>query len=231
MNLAIVVISSDDHIHVKVLHTLLQLNAVVNNSPIACNIHFCNNDPVSKAKIFKEVLTGSFDKTVWLEVDTHVPVQSIADLLNDHRHEDLVVFPNMENRVDWDQFVKFTKEEDDNTEPLSMRGIVTDLQLSGNTTNALIPITRSDLRVFVMSNKKVHRKLKNKFKNTKYFYNSREHNGEFLSAPHNLCRMMKEAGVSMKALVDVDVTRYFKHEHIGSIIDTFGAQVQLKQQQ
>ena len=232
MNLAIVVVAVDEQIHVKVLHTLLYLNAVVNNSPISCNIHFCNDDPVERAKVFKEVSTGSFEKTVWLEVDTHVSVEDIAKILNDHPNEDFIVFPNIEKKVDWDQFKKFTKEEHDETEPVPMRAIHTDLTYKINPKNepgTFIPIIQSELRAFVMSNKKVNKKLKNKFKNTKYFYNSKEHNGEFLSAPHNLCRMMKEAGVQMKALVDTDVTRYFKHEHIGCIKDTFGAKIQLKQ--
>ena len=232
MNLAIVVISSDNQIHIKVLHTILQLNAIVNNSQISCNIHFCDNDPVSKANIFRDCTTGNFEKTIWLETDTHVDVLALVDILNNHIHEDLIVFPNMDTKVDWDQFTTFTKEATESTEPVSMRAITTDLKFRRNNEKEpgkLISIDRSDLRAFVMSNKKVNRKLKNKFKNTKYFYSSREHDGDMLSPPHNLCRMMKAAGVQMKALVDTNVTRYFKHEHIGSIKDTFGTHIRERQ--
>lgn len=231
MNLSIVVVAVDEQIHVKVLHTLLYLNAVVNNSPISCNIHFCNNDPVERAKVFREVLNGSFEKTIWLEVDTHVSVEDIVNLLNDHKNEEFIVFPNIEKKINWEQFAELTKGEHENSEPVSMRAINTDIKYNLSNKNPpgkLIPITQSELRAFVMTNKKINKKLKNKFKNTKYFYNSKEHNGEFLSAPHNLCRMMREAGVQMKALVDTDVTRYFKHEHVGCIKDTFGASVEVK---
>ena len=233
MNLAVVIISVEDQIHVKVLHTLLQLNAVIYNSPVSSTIYYCNNNADEKAKIFREVTTGAYEKTIWLEIDMHIPVEAIAHVLNAHKNEDFVVFSSMENRVDWDQFIKMTKEETDETEPLSMRGIVPDIQYNLNPktqkNSELIPISRSDLRSFIMTNKKVNRKLKNKFKNTKYFYNTKEQNGKFVSAPHNLCRMMKEAGVQMKVLVDVDVTRYFKHEHVGSIMDTHGTTYRNKQ--
>ena len=229
MNLAIVVVSVEDQIHVKVLHTLLQLNVVINNSPVTSTVFYCNNNADEKATIFKDVTNGNYDKTIWLEIDTHIPVASIAHVLNAHKNEEFVVFSSMENKVDWDQFIKMTKEETEDTEPLSMRGIVSDIKYNINPTNLkdneLIPIIRSELRSFVMTNKRVGRKLKKKFKNTKYFYNTKEQNGTFVSAPHNLCRMMREAGVQMKVFVDVDVTRYFKHEHVGSIMDTHGTTI------
>ena len=235
MNLAIVIVSVEDQIHIKVLHTLLELNAVIHNSPVTSKVYYCNNNAEEKAQVFREVTNSAYEKTIWLEIDTHIPVASIANVLNAHKNEEFVVFSSMENRVDWDQFIKMTKEANDDTEPLSMRGIVSDLKYTCNPTaqkdKELIPITRSELRSFIMTNKRVNRKLKNKFKNTKFFYNTKEQNGTFVSAPHNLCRMMKEAGVQMKALVDVDVTRYFKHEHVGSLMDTHGTTIQHKSQQ
>ena len=202
MNLAVVAISSDEQIHVKVLHTLVQLNAVVNNSLITCNIQFCNNDPVSKATMFKTVLNGNYDKTIWIELDTYVPVSDIAKILNEHKNEDFIVFPGMESIVDWEQFADFTTNETENMEPLNMRGIKPDLKFNYNPKNdvpgPLIPIQHSDLRVFIMSNKKVQRKLKNKFKNTKYHFTAKEHNGNFLGASENLCRMLKESGSNLK---------------------------------
>lgn len=228
MNLAIIIVTSGEQIHVKVLHTLLKLNAVVHNSKISCNMQFCDNDPVSRANTFKDVLNGNFDKTVWLEEDTYIPFEDIVKVINGHNNEEFVVFAGMETRVDWKQFTEYTKDATDETEPLHMRGIVPDINIAHNPKKEpgeLLPINNSELRTFVMSNKRVQRKLKTKFKNTKYHYTAKEHNGKFLSASDNLCRLLREAHVQLKVLVDSEITRYFKYEHLGRIMDTLDVKV------
>ena len=228
MILAIVVISLDNQVHVKVLHTLMQLNAVARNSNMQCNIHFCDNDPTEKARVFKDITNGPADKMVWLEVDMHIDFMSIVDILNTHSKEDLIAFSSIENRVDWDQFKSYTEKD---IEPLTMRALHTDLSISKTQYNPdlkLINIQRSDLRAFVLSTKKFVQKTKKKFKNTNYYFIPKEINGTLLSAPHNLCRMAQEAGIRLKAYVDTDVCRYFKHEHIGCIMNTHGTSIEVK---
>ena len=232
MNLAIIVVTSNDEIHVRVLHTLLQLNSVINKSNMACNIHFCSNTAEEKATIFKQVTNGNYEKTLWLEIDIHIPVEQIVDVLNNHIHEDFVVFSSTESRVDWKQFTKFTQEETEDTEPVHTRGIISDLEYKFNPKQdygKLVPITRCDLRAFIMHNKRVNKKLKQKFKNTKFFYKSKEQDGKFIPAHTNLCRLLYESGVRMKALADVNVTRFFKHEHVGCVMDTLGTHIREKQ--
>ena len=228
MKLAIIIVTSSEQIHVKVLHTLLKLNAVVHNSAISCNMQFCDNDPVSRATTFNTILNGNYDKTVWLEEDTYIPFENIVKIINTHAAEEFVVFSSMKSHVDWDQFSEFTRNSTADTEPLQMRGIVPDVDLIHNYTKEhgeLLSIRQSDLRTFVMSNKRIQRKLKKKFKNTKYHYTGKEHNGNYLSASENLCRLLRESGVQLKVLVDTDVTRYFKHEHIGRIMDTLDVKI------
>ena len=228
MRLAIIIVTSNEQLHVKLLHTLLKLNAVVHNSKISCDMNFCDNDPVSRATTFKNVLGGNYDKTVWLEDDTFIPFEDIVKTINDYNNEEFITFCGMEKTVDWDQFKKYTKEETVDTEPTNMRGIIPDINLNFNPKKSIpdmLPISRSGLCTFVMANKRVSRKLKGKFKNTTFHYTAKELNGKYLSAQENLCRMLREAGVQMKTMVDCDVVRYFKHEHPGRILDTLDVMV------
>jgi hypothetical protein len=191
-------------------------------------MQFCDNDAVSRATTFQETLNGNYDKTVWLEEDTYVPFEDIVNVINTHANEEFVVFSGMESRVDWKQFKDYTRDSTEETEPLHMRGVIPDVNIMHNPKKEpgdLLPINRSDLRTFIMSNKVVQRKLKSKFKNTKYHYTAKEYNGKYLSASENMCRLLKDAHIQLKVVVDADITKYFKYEHLGRIMDTLDVKI------
>ena len=80
---------------------------------------------------------------------------------NQYTNEDFLVFPNTDKQVNWKQFKEFTEKEHENTEPLSMRAINTDIKFNDNLKNVgtqLINVNYSNLHAFIMSNKKVRRK-------------------------------------------------------------------------
>lgn len=213
MNLNTIVITRNKSIHVRTLHTLLQLNIICMKNGIHQDITFCKDDPNEKnTKILKKI--KNCDKLLFIDYAIQPDQQSLIKLLNKYEGYNCLICPSVKEGINWEQFKSKIKNNSD--EPIEQMGLEFDTELGQKITDDIYRVTKTNPKCWAIDSKSVLRQIKDK-------------KGEIIRLPtknDELFEKLKEKGVKIAAYTNSQVINIFSHECLGNILNASGVSQQ-----
>jgi hypothetical protein len=168
-------------------------------------IHFVT-DKTSLPKIIK---TG--ERIMWLDYGTNIDEASIIKAIEPfEKGVQILVFPAVKEGIDWDRFVKRTR--DGSTEPVHQRGLGFDTEVGKKIVDNIYDVTSTSARVWAMDAKPVDKKLRQ---------------GKVpINLPLNddgeMFKTLINNGIKVGAFTTADVVCHYIHECFGNILEMSG---------
>jgi hypothetical protein len=209
MRLATLVITRNKSVHVRTLHTLLQLNMICMKNGIQQEITFCKDDPNEKNEMILKKMKNS-DRLLFIDYAIQPDQQSLGKLLNKFDGYNCLVCPCVKEGVNWEQFK--TKILNNSDEPIEQMGLEFDTELGQKMKDDIYKVTKTEPKCWSIDSKSVLRNLKDK-------------KSDFIKLPtknKEMFEKFKQKGVKIVAYRDSNVLSVFSHECLGNILNAAG---------
>jgi len=187
------------------LHTMMNMHMQCMVRGLHVEIHFVT-DKTSLPKIIK---TG--ERIMWLDYGTNIDEASIIKAIEPfEKGVQILVFPAVKEGIDWDRFVKRTR--DGSTEPVHQRGLGFDTEVGKKIVDNIYDVTSTSARVWAMDAKPVDKKLRQ---------------GKVpINLPLNddgeMFKTLINNGIKVGAFTTADVVCHYIHECFGNILEMSG---------
>ena len=187
------------------LHTMMNMHMQCMVRGLHVEIHFVT-DKTSLPKIIK---TG--ERIMWLDYGTNIDEASIIKAIEPfEKGVQILVFPAVKEGIDWDRFVKRTR--DGSTEPVHQRGLGFDTEVGKKIVDNIYDVTTTSARVWAMDAKPVDKKLRQ---------------GKVpINLPLNddgeMFKTLINNGIKVGAFTTADVVCHYIHECFGNILEMSG---------
>jgi hypothetical protein len=168
-------------------------------------IHFVTD----KSSLPKMIKSG--ERIMWLDYGTNIDEASIIKAIEPFdKGVQILVFPSVKEGIDWDRFVKRTREG--STEPVHQRGLGFDTEVSKKIVDDIYDVTKTSARVWAMDAKPVDKKLRQ----GKVPINLP------LSDDGEMFKTLINNGIKVGAFTTADVVCHYVHECFGNILEMSG---------
>lgn len=176
---------------------------------IHIEIHFVED----KGQLPKVIKSG--DRIFWMEYGTNLNVEELHRVVDPFENGvQVVVFPSVNEGIDWDMFAKKTKSG--STEPVNQRGLTFDTDVGKKVSDGLYECTKTSARVWVMDAKPVDKKLRG---------------GKVpvslpLTDNKAMFDCLRANGIKIAAATNANVVCHFVHECFGNILESSGVSLE-----
>jgi len=204
----VVALTRNKSISATTLHTMMNIHMVCMVKGFHIEIHFVA-DKTSLPKIFK-----SGERLVVMEYGTNLDDKSILKAIDPFdKGIQVLVFPSVTEGINWDRFIKKTKEG--STEPASQRALDFDTEVGKKLGDGLYECKSTSARVWAMDTKPVDKKLRGGKVPIKL---PLDDNSVMFSTLSNL-------GIKIGVLSTATVVCHYVHECFGNILEASGVQL------
>jgi hypothetical protein len=187
------------------LHTMMNMHMQCMVRGHHVEIHFVTD----KSSLPKMIKTG--ERIMWLDYGTNIDEASIIKAIEPFdKGVQILVFPAVKEGIDWDRFVKRTREG--STEPVHQRGLVFDTEVGKKLIDDIYDVTKTSARVWAMDAKPVDKKLRQ----GKVPINLP------LSDDGEMFKTLINNGIKVGAFTTSDVVCHYVHECFGNILEMGG---------
>ena len=190
------------------LHTMMNMHMQCMVRGHHVEIHFVT-DKTSLPKMIK-----SGERIMWLDYGTNIDEASIIKAIEPfEKGVQILVFPAVKEGIDWDRFVKRTREG--STEPVHQRGLVFDTEVGKKIVDDIYDVTKTSSRVWAMDAKPVDKKIRG---------------GKVpivlpLTNNEAMFECLRKEGIKIGVLSTATVICHYVHECLGNILEASGVQV------
>ena len=211
--LHIILTTKNKSIYVKSLHNLLNIESLCSQVGLPVDITFVNDDTTEKGDALKKALKNS-ERVMWFEYGSCIDRESLHKIARKYETVDGVVFPTVQEGIDWDMFT--SKCKNGSKEPASQMGLTFDTDISSRVIDkehGFHEVTGvHSPSCWMIDSKKALRKLKEKKKGAE-------------SIPGTVDAFLTkciERNVRLGASIDSRTFRHFTHECPGNIMNMAG---------
>jgi hypothetical protein len=210
MHVITCIVTRNVSISVKTLHTLLNINKVVQQNGFTNEFVYVNDDLFERQALILKKLKHC-DRLVWIDYSVHVDTASLLKLFDKFiQGYHCIVLPCVTPGIDWDSFKK--KVLADSKEPVTQMGLEFDTKVGKSIGENLHIVTETDPKCWAIDAKHLFKSLRDK-------------KGEGVTVPAKVSEMFKkfmERGVKMYAFTDAQLTVTYPHECLGNILQAAG---------
>jgi len=187
------------------LHTMMNMHMQCMVRGLHVEIHFVSD----KTSLPKMIKTG--ERIMWLDYGTNIDEASIIKAIEPfEKGVQVLVFPAVKEGIDWDRFVKRTREG--STEPVHQRGLGFDTEVGKKIIDNIYDVTTTSARVWAMDAKPVDKKLRQ----GKVPINLP------LTDDGEMFKTLINNGIKVGAFTTADVVCHYIHECFGNILEMSG---------
>ena len=205
MKITTVIVTRSKSCSVKTLHTILKLNIQCIQRNINNEIIYVNDDPFDKVDVIQKCLPNC-DRLFFIDFGINVDENSISQIFNDHEGLGVLVFPGVNEGIDWGLFKHKVKEG--STEPVDQMGLSFDTEVDKKISNDIYSVTSTQSKCWVMFSKNI-------IKNTK------DKKGKW-GLHVRLFEKLKEQKVKIYAFTAAKLTLTYPHECVSNILNAAG---------
>lgn len=187
------------------LHTMMNMHMQCMVRGLHVEIHFVTD----KSSLPKMIKSG--ERIMWLDYGTNIDEASIIKAIEPFdKGVQVLVFPSVKEGIDWDRFVKRTREG--STEPVHQRGLGFDTEVGKKIVDDIYDVTKTSARVWAMDAKPVDKKLRQ----GKVPINLP------LTDDGEMFKTLINNGIKVGAFTTADVVCHYVHECFGNILEMNG---------
>ena len=206
--LHVFMVTRNKSISATTLHTAMNLHMQCMLRNFHLEIHFVED----KSTLAKVIKTG--DRIFWMDYGTNLNNDIIGKVLDPFdKGCQVLVFPAVREGINWDRFMKKTKEG--STEPAGQRGLEFDTTVERKLADGLYEVGTTSARVWAMDAKAVDKKLRSGKDPVKLNVSSDE----------AMFDQLKKMGVKIGVVSEAVVVCHFIHECFGNILEAAGVQL------
>jgi hypothetical protein len=188
------------------LHTMMNIHMMCMMRGHHLDISFVN-DRSGLPKLIK-----SGERIIWFDYGTNLDEKSLPKAIDPFdKGVQVLVFPAVKEGVNWQAFVKRTKEG--STEAAYQRGLEFDTTVARKLADSLYEVQETQARVWAMDAKPVDKKLRGDKVPVK------------LPLDETMFCTLQKLGIKVGALTSAQVICHFVHECIGNILETSGVEL------
>ena len=206
MRLCTIVVTRNKSIHVRTLHTLIQINQSCMQNGVEQEISFVVEDDIMST-LYNKIKTS--DRLLFLGYSVHVDHISLTKLMSPFDGYQCLVCPAVKEGVNWEMFKN--KILSKSTEPTEQMGLVFDTKLGIKRQDSLYTVRSTTPRVWSIDSKQVYKRLRSK-------------KGE-MSIPMNtniFFEKLLNSNVKICAYTEAKITIVFAHQCLGNILNAAG---------
>lgn len=208
--LHICAVTRNKSISATTLHTMMNLHMLCMQRGIHLEIHFVE-DRSTLPKLIK-----SGERLFWMDYGTNLNNEILHKVIEPFdKGVQVVVFPSVKEGINWDQFVKKTKEG--STEPANQRGLAFDTTVGKKLADGLYECDNTNARVWAMDTKPVDKKLRGGKEPIKL---------PLEGPPEIMFKTLKNLGIKIGVMSEAIVVCHFVHECFGNILEASGVKIE-----
>tara|TARA_B110000305_G_C19382342_1_gene610278 strand:+ start:511 stop:978 length:468 start_codon:yes stop_codon:yes gene_type:complete len=150
------------------------------------------------------------ERIVFIDFGISLDDDSINQIFEKHENVGCLVFPGVNNGIDWTLFK--TKVKEGSTEPVSQMGLNFDTEVGMKISDTIYRVTSTQARAWIMNTKNVMKTIKDK------------KSGSYKIYP-KMFEKFKEQGVRIYAFTAAKLTMTYTHECVSNILNAAGVKV------
>lgn len=189
------------------LHTLMNVHVGCMMRGIHIEIHFLPD----KTQLPKIIKTG--ERIFFMDYGTNLNNEMIEKLFEPMDKYNVLVFPSVREGINWDRFIKRTKEG--STENPGQRGLEFDTEVGRKLAPGLYECAKTSARVWVMDARPVDKKLRG----------GKEQLQLPVADEGIMFARLQQIGVKIAVASEAIVVCHFVHECFGNILEAAGVQL------
>jgi len=200
-------VTKNKSISATTLHTMMTIHMHCMMKGIHLDISLVPD----KSSLPKMIKTG--ERIILFEYGTNLDEGSVQKAIAPFdKNLHVLVFPAVKEGVNWDMFVKKTREG--STEPANQRGLEFDTAVGRKLADSLYEVTNTEARVWAMDGKPVDKKLRGDRMPVK------------LPLDESMFRVLQGLGIKIGAVTSATVICHFVYECVGNILETSGVRME-----
>jgi hypothetical protein len=189
------------------LHTLMNVHVGCMMRGIHVEIHFVP-DLSTLPKIIK---TG--ERILFMDYGTNLNNEILEKIFEPMEKYNVLVFPSVKEGINWEHFVKKTKEG--SKEGAHQRGLEFDTEVARKLGPGLYECDKTSARVWLMDAKVVDKKLRG----------GKEQHKLHIADVSLMFAQLKQLGVKIAVASEAMVICHYVHECLGNILEAAGVQL------
>ena len=207
MKLVTILVTRSKSCHVKTLHAVLRLNIRCLQKKIDNQIAYVDDDPYKKAEMVEKYMK-THDRIFFVDFGIGIDDASLDQVMENHEGVGCLVFPGVEEGIDWGMFKEKIKNDTD--EPVSQMGLNFDTVVGSAVSKDIRKVVSTNAKVWIMNTKNVTKTLQ-KSKDSKI-------------SPKMFEKFLRQ-NVRVYAFTAAKLTITYTHECISNILNAAGVKV------
>ena len=207
MKLVTILVTRSKSCHVKTLHAVLRLNIRCLQKKIDNQIAYVDDDPYKKAEIVEKYMK-THDRIFFVDFGIGIDDASLDQVMENHEGVGCLVFPGVEEGVDWEMFKEKIKNGTD--EPVSQMGLNFDTVVGSAVSKDIRKVDSTSAKVWMMNTKNVAKTIQ-KSKDSKI-------------SPKMFEKFLRQ-NVRVYAFTAAKLTITYTHECVSNILNAAGVKV------
>jgi hypothetical protein len=209
MKFATILVTRSKSCHVKTLHTILKFNISCIRHGHKNEIIFVNDDPFEKSKTIQVCLDPlKYDRIFFVDFGIGVDDESINQVIQTHDGIGCLVFPGVEEGIDWEMFKRKVRDEEI-MEPVNQIGLNFDTDVNKKISENIYSVSSTNAKCWVMFTKNIIKQIKDKKTGS-------------IKIGAKMFEKFKEQGVKIHAFTASKLTMTYTHECISNILSAAG---------
>lgn len=209
MNLVTIVVTRSKSCSVKTLHAILRLNMRCLQKNVNNEIVYTIDDPYAKAEVVQKYMK-SHDRILFIDFGIGIDDGTLDQCFEPHEGVGCVVFPGVNEGIDWEMFKNKVKSE--STEPIPQMGLHFDTDVNKQISENIYQVVRTDAKVWIMNTKNIIKTIKDK------------KSGNYKIFP-KMFEKFKEQNVRINAFTASKLTQTYTHECVSNILNAAGVKI------
>jgi hypothetical protein len=207
MKLVTILVTRSKSCHVKTLHAVLRLNIRCLQKKIDNQIAYVDDDPYKKAEMVEKYMK-THDRIFFVDFGIGIDDASLDQVMENHEGVGCLVFPGVEEGIDWGMFKEKIKNDTD--EPVSQMGLNFDTVVGSAVSKDIRKVVSTNAKVWIMNTKNVTKTLQ-KSKDSKI-------------SPKIFEKFLRQ-NVRVYAFTAAKLTITYTHECVSNILNAAGVKV------
>jgi hypothetical protein len=207
MKLVTILVTRSKSCHVKTLHAVLRLNIRCLQKKIDNQIAYVDDDPYKKAEIVEKYMK-THDRIFFVDFGIGLDDASLDQVMENHEGVGCLVFPGVEEGIDWGMFKEKIKNDID--EPVSQMGLNFDTVVGSAVSKNIRKVDSTSAKVWMMNTKNVMKTIQ-KSKDSKI-------------SPKMFEKFLKQ-NVRVYAFTAAKLTITYTHECVSNILNAAGVKL------
>ena len=207
MKLVTILVTRSKSCHVKTLHAVLRLNIRCLQKKIDNQIAYVDDDPYKKAEMVEKYMK-THDRIFFVDFGIGIDDASLDQVMENHEGVGCLVFPGVEEGIDWGMFKEKIKNDID--EPVSQMGLNFDTVVGSAVSKNIRKVDSTSAKVWMMNTKNVMKTIQ-KSKDSKI-------------SPKMFEKFLKQ-NVRVYAFTAAKLTITYTHECVSNILNAAGVKL------